>query len=232
MSERGPIRTLVVDDDYRVGVIHAAYVTRTDGYVVVGEAHTAAEALEAVDTLEPDLVLMDVYLPDGNGLDVVRTMLERPAHPDVIVITAARDVDTVRTAIQLGVVHYLVKPFGYAALHDRLAAYRHLRARLSGLDQDADQADVDELFSLLRGPGPVATRPDKGHSAPTLEVVRNAVAAAVEDISASEVAEITGISRATAQRYLNYLERHGVVRMHLRYGTAGRPKQRYTIITR
>jgi response regulator of citrate/malate metabolism len=232
VTPTGPIRTLIVDDDYRVGAIHAAYIARTDGYLVVGEAHTAAETIAAVSTDEPDLVLMDVYLPDGNGLDVVRTMLERREHPDVIVITAARDVDTVRRAIQLGVVHYLVKPFGYAALNERLAAYRRLRARLSGLDQDADQADVDELFNLLRGPGPVGARPDKGHSAPTLELVRNAVASAHDDISAADVAEITGISRATAQRYLNYLERHGVVRMQLRYGVAGRPKQRYTIVPR
>jgi response regulator of citrate/malate metabolism len=227
----GAIRTLIVDDDYRVSAIHAAYVAKTDSFEVVGQAHTAAEALHAMDVLQPDLVLMDVYLPDGSGLDVVRAMLDGPHRPDVIVITAARDVDTVRTAIQLGAVHYLVKPFGYSALSERLLSYRRARARLSGLTEDADQADVDELFSLLRGPASVASRPDKGHSAPTLELVRNAVASADEDISADEVAELTGISRATAQRYLNYLERHGVVRMQLRYGTAGRPKQRYRMIT-
>lgn len=232
MNAPGQIRTLIVDDDYRVGAIHAAYVAQTDGYCVVGEAHTAAEALEALGAVAPDLVLMDVYLPDGNGLDVVRAMLEADQHADVIVITAARDVDTVRSAIQLGAVHYLVKPFGYAALEERLVAYRRLRARLSGLSEDADQADVDELFSLLRGPGPVGARPDKGHSAPTLELVRAAVAAAEDDISAAEVADLTGISRATAQRYLNYLERHGVVRMQLRYGAAGRPKHRYKIAQR
>jgi response regulator of citrate/malate metabolism len=232
VTTSGPIRTLIVDDDYRVGAIHAAYVTQTEGYCVVGEAHTAAQALQSIAELKPDLVLMDVYLPDGNGLDVIRAMLDGDHLADVIVITAARDVDSVRTAIQLGAVHYLVKPFGYAALRERLVAYRRLRARLSGLTEDAEQADVDELFSLLRGPGAVSTRPDKGHSAPTLELVRNAVAGATDDISAAEVAELTGLSRATAQRYLNYLERHGVVEMQLRYGSAGRPRHRYKIADR
>lgn len=224
-----PIRTLVVDDDYRVASIHAAYVTKIDGFEVVGEAHTAAGALDAVATHRPDLVLMDVYLPDGSGLDVVRSLIERRVHPDVIVITAARDVNTVRTAMQLGAVHYVVKPFGFAALNERLSAYRHLRRRMAGLADSADQDDVDELFGLLRGPATISRRPEKGHSAPTLERVRNVVRSAHADVSAAEVADAIGISRATAQRYLAYLERHGVVRLKLRYGSTGRPEHRYAI---
>jgi response regulator of citrate/malate metabolism len=232
VTPTGPIRTLIVDDDYRVAAIHAAYVAKTDGYLVVGEAHTAEEALAAVAVEKPDLVLMDVYLPDGSGLDVVRTMLDGDHHPDVIVITAARDVDTVRTAMQLGALHYLVKPFGYAALGERLDAYRRLRAQLAGLVGDTDQAEVDELFNLLRKPASARSRPDKGHSAATLEVVSNAVASVDGDISAAEVAEMTGISRPTAQRYLNYLERQGVVRLQLKYGATGRPEHRYKRLSR
>lgn len=230
MTGTGPIRTLVVDDDFRVSAIHAAYVARTAGYRVVGEAHTAEEAIRAVGADNPDLVLMDVYLPDGNGLDVVRAMLDRAPHPDVIVITAASDVATVREAMQLGAVHYLVKPFAYAALGERLDAYRRLRGHLSGLGEDTDQAEVDELFNLLRKPGALGSRPDKGHSAATLEVVRNAVTSVPGDVSAAEVAEMTGLSRATAQRYLNYLERHGFVRLQLRYGATGRPEHRYASV--
>ena len=222
-----PIRVLIVDDDYRVAAIHAAYVEKTDGFTVAGQAHTATSAVQAVAETRPDLVLMDVYLPDGDGLSVVRTLLEATQHPDVIVITAARDVDTVRSAMQLGALHYLVKPFGYAALNERLQSYRRLRSRIAGLTEDADQADVDELFNLLRRPGTLANRPEKGHSAPTLELVRNAVISAAGDVSAAEVGELIGISRATAQRYLTYLERHGIVRLQLRYGATGRPEHRY-----
>ena len=146
------IRTLIVDDDYRVARIHAAYVARTEGFVPIGQAHSAAEALDAVDTLHPDLVLMDVYLPDGDGLGVVRKLMERDEHPDCVVITAARDVSIVRTAMQLGAVHFLVKPFGFTALRDRLVSYRDLRLRMASLEGQADQSDVDALFGLLRGP--------------------------------------------------------------------------------
>lgn len=227
-----PIRTLVVDDDYRVAGIHAAYVAKIDGFEVVGQAHTAAEALETVGVLLPDLVLMDVYLPDGDGLGVMRKLMEHDGHPDFIVITAARDVSTVRTAMQLGAVHYLVKPFGFAALRERLVPYRTLRWRMYGFADEAEQADVDALFGLLRGPAPQLAIPAKGHSAPTLELVRDAVKAAPGDVSAAEVAERIGVSRATAQRYLTYLTKHGIVHLQLRYGSTGRPEHRYSLIQR
>ncbi len=221
------IRVLIIDDDYRVAAIHAAYVARVEGFQVVGQAHTAADAVDAVSSLRPDLVLMDVYLPDGDGLSVMRRLLEHEGHPDFVVITAARDVNSVRTAMQLGAVHYLVKPFGFAALQERLVAYRSLRLQMADL-ADAEQADVDALFGLLRTPAGQPVQPAKGHSAPTLELVRNAVLAAPGPVSAAEVAEVVGVSRATAQRYLTYLSRHGVLRLQLRYGVTGRPEHRYS----
>lgn len=226
-----PIRTLVVDDDFRVARIHAAFVQRTEGFEVTGLAHGAVQAADVMDELRPDLVLMDVYLPDGDGVGLARTFAERRERPDFIMITAARDIGTVRAAMQVGAVYYLVKPFGYQALRDRLVSYRDLRARMARIDAEADQSDVDALFGLLRGPASLPAEPPKGHSAPTLELVRNAVRAAVGDISAAEVAEQVGVSRPTAQRYLSYLAQHGIVRLQLRYGTTGRPEHRYTLAT-
>ncbi|WP_084316057.1 response regulator [Actinospica robiniae] len=222
------IRTLVVDDDFRVARIHAAFVEKTEGFRVVGAAHSAAQALESIDELRPELVLMDVYLPDGDGISVVRGLVERAEHPDFIVITAARDVTTVRAAMQIGAVHYLVKPFGYDALRERLESYRNLRERIAGLGPEADQPEVDALFGLLRGPVP-SSEPAPGHSAPTLELVRDAVRAAHGDVSASEVAAQVGISRPTAQRYLSHLARNGMVRIQLKYGSTGRPEHRYAM---
>lgn len=219
------IGVLVADDDFHVATIHTAYVERLDGFTVLGRAHSVASTLEAIAALKPDLVLLDLYLPDGNGLEVIR----RSQGTDFIVISAARDVASVRTAMQLGAVHYLVKPFGFPALRERMTAYQGLHDRLTGLDQ-TDQADVDALYELLRGPAiPPASLP-KGHSAPTLERVRDTVRSAREDVSAAEVAAAVGISRPTAQRYLSYLAQHGVVHLSLRYGTTGRPEHRYSAI--
>lgn len=221
------IKVLVVDDDFHVAKIHAAYVARLDGFSVVGQAHSAAETHAAVAEQHPDLVLLDLYLPDGNGLDVLRRITA--AHsgaPGFIVITAARDVDSVRTAMQLGSLHYLVKPFGFPDLRERLTAYQEWRTHLTEISE-TDQADIDELYGMLRRPAAMPSSLPKGHSAPTLERVRDAVRSSGDAVSAAEVARLIGISRPTAQRYLTYLERHGVLVLTLRYGTTGRPEHRY-----
>jgi response regulator of citrate/malate metabolism len=225
------ISTLIVDDDFRVSRIHAAYVAAVDGFRVVGEAHTLREALTSIESLRPDLVLLDVYLPDGSGLDVLSQVSAGDYRPDCIVITAARDVATVRTAMQLGAVHFLVKPFSAAALKERLTSYRNLQLQLDALSDEPDQAEVDRLFRTLRGPEELPPTLRKGHSAPTLELVRSAVRQSTEPISAADIAEQVGISRPTAQRYLAYLAEHGLVRLELRYGGAGRPEHLYTAVT-
>jgi response regulator of citrate/malate metabolism len=226
------IRTLVVDDDFRVSAIHSAYVSRVAGFEVVGQAPNVTEALEAVRALRPELLLLDVFLPDGGGLDVLRRLTEDAggARPDAIMITADRDIASVRAAMKLGAVGYLVKPFGSAALAERLAAYRELQHQVAALGPEAetDQDDVDALFRAAR-PAVLPPVPAKGHSAPTLALVRDAVRGARRDLSAVEVAELTGVSRATAQRYLSYLVREGLVRLELRYGVTGRPEHRYRV---
>lgn len=228
------IGTLVVDDDYRVAEIHANYVSRVAGFAVVGQAHTAAAAGAALDRLRPDLVLLDLYLPDGNGLDLVRSLdANRSYRPDFLVITAARDVPTVRDAMRLGAVHYLVKPFGFGQLREKLDAYRDLHQRISsiGAASEADQEQVDGLYALLRTPPPLNQGAlPKRHSAPTMALVRDFVRRATDDVSAAEVAAELGISRPTAQRYLSYLARQGVVALQLRYGGPGRPEQRYRMV--
>ncbi len=228
------IRTLVVEDDCRVSRLHALCIARLDGFEVVGQSPTVAEALGAVADHRADLLLLDVYLPDGTGLDLLRRLTREraDARPDAIMTTAARDVESIRAAMRLGVVGYLVKPFTLAALSERLTAYRQLRQRMTELDGAASpgQSDVDALFSATR-PAALPAVPAKGHSAPTLALVRETVRSARRDLSAAEVAETTGVSRATAQRYLSYLVREGLASLELRYGTTGRPEHRYRSVT-
>jgi response regulator of citrate/malate metabolism len=219
------IRTLVVDDDYRVAGIHAAYIGKVDGFAVIAEAHTAAEAVAAVDELRPDLLLLDLYLPDEHGLDLV-ARLRQEGHPqaDVIVITAAKDAGSVRAALQHGALHYLLKPFSFPALKEKLESYAQMRGRLDALDT-ADQRSVDRVYCSLRTPGDVAAT--RGTSEFTLETIQQLLTSAQDDLSASEVAERVGVSRATAQRYLSHLHEAGRVNVRLRYGASGRPEHRY-----
>ncbi|HEY5320476.1 MAG TPA: response regulator [Galbitalea sp.] len=224
-----PLTVLVVDDDYRVASVHVGFVERIPGFRVVGQAHTAADALKMARSVHPDLVLMDIYLPDGDGLQVVRTLIDTPSPPSVIVISAANDVASVRLAVQLGAVHYLVKPFGFSALAERLTAFRDARAHLTDLPDEATQEDLNKIFDLLRPTERAPAIVGLGNLAPTLQLVYDAVAAGAASLSASEVAGLVGISRATAQRHLTQLERSNIIKLELRYGNTGRPEHLYSI---
>lgn len=220
------IRTLVVDDDFRVARVHAASVDRVEGFTAVGQAHTCDEARAAVLELTPDLLLLDLYLPDGNGLDLVRSLGELPLRPrpDFVVITAARDVDSVRGAMQLGAMYYLVKPFGFAQLAEQLSAYRRLHQGLDEVEV-ANQQTVDALYGLLRAP--VTRTAGRRRMPPTMARVFETVRTADGEVSAADVADRLGVSRATAQRYLADMVRRGLVELDLSYGGPGRPEHRY-----
>ncbi|MFI2779188.1 DUF7342 family protein [Streptomyces sp. ALB3] len=222
------IEVLVVDDDVRVARINAAYVSKVPGFRVAALAHSAAGALARIGELPIDLVLLDHYLPDRNGLAVVRELRGLGHHTDVIMVTAARDVATVQAAMRHGALQYLVKPFTYAGLRTRLEAYAALRRGFES-GGEAEQTEVDRLFGALWATG--GSDLPKGHSTTTAELVRQALRAADGPLSAQEVAESAGMSRQTAQRYLKLLERTGRVRLSLRYGETGRPEHRYTWAT-
>ncbi|MFF1452772.1 response regulator [Streptomyces sp. NPDC058274] len=224
------IEVLVVDDDIRVARVNAAYVEKVAGFHVAGEAHTAAEALHRMETLPHlDLVLMDHYLPDETGLAVVQEMRRRGHQTDVIMVTAARDIATVQAAMRQGALQYLVKPFAFAGLRAKLEAYAALRRTLD-VGGEAEQAEVDRIFGALSAGG--ETDLPKGHSPTTAELVRRALVHAEGPLSAQEIADRTGLSRQTAQRYLKLLERTGRARLTLKYGDAGRPEHRYIWATR
>ncbi|MFC7330607.1 response regulator [Marinactinospora rubrisoli] len=221
------IRVLVVDDDARVAHNHREVVEGLPGFTVVDVVHSASAALGAVEEHRPDLVLLDLYLPDESGMTVLRT-LRTPAstgHPvDVLVITAVRDIEQVRAALHGGAVHYLLKPFPLSALRDQLERYAAAHQRLTRIGE-ATQGDVDRLFGLLR-PAPTQTLP-KGLTSATSELIAATLRAADSDLSAAEVAERTGVARVTARRYLEYLCADGRAELRMRYGSTGRPEHRY-----
>ena len=221
------IRVLIVDDDFMVARIHTGFVERTEGFAVVGVAHSGAEALAEVRRTEPDLVLLDVYLPDTTGLDLLQQMRDVVPELDVLVISAAKEADTVRRALRGGIVHYLIKPFAYDDLRERLEHYRHayqgLAAGEAAEQPEVGQADVDRVFGLSRTDVPLP----KGLSAETLRLVGQQLRNAEADLSAAETGAELGISRVSARRYLEHLVETGKADVRLRYGEVGRPERRY-----
>ncbi len=217
----------IVDDDFMVAKVHSGFVAALEGFEVVGTASTGGDALREIARLRPDLVLLDVYLPDMTGLEVLRRLRAAGSASDVIVISAARDVDSIRSALHGGVLHYLVKPFDRRTFEDRLRDYARLRGSLEELEE-VGQGDVDRFFGGVVGSAAGAPTTPKGISPETLELVRGALAdAGADGLSATECSERTGLARVSARRYLEHLTETGKVEVSLRYGEVGRPERRY-----
>jgi response regulator of citrate/malate metabolism len=226
------IRVLIVDDDFMVARIHAGFVERTAGFEVAGVARTGEEALELVSSLDPDLILLDVHLPDISGLDVL-DRLRRDGHEvAVVIVTAERGAPAVRAALHGGAMQYLVKPFEYDDLADRL---RGVAASLASLSADpdraveqsvVDQATIDQVFGTGRRGSPAPAALPKGFSPETADLVL-ATLRERDEVSASDTAEALGLSRVTARRYLEHFVDTGRAEVRLQYGATGRPERRY-----
>jgi response regulator of citrate/malate metabolism len=217
------IRTLVIDDDFRVAQIHADRVSRVEGFECIGTVRTASAARKAIAELQPDLLLLDIYLPDEDGLSLLRSLHTVENAPDTVIVTAARDLATVRAAMRSGAIYYLVKPFGFEQLRRELETYRKWRTQL-GRGGPVDQAGIDSLYELMHGP---TTDGVRGRVHPTMQKVLDTVRGSAHPIGAAEIATSLGMSRPTAQRYLTELERRGVVELKLEYGSTGRPVNWY-----
>ena len=229
------IRVLVVEDEPVASAAHAAYVGRMAGFTLAGTAPDGQSALRLLTELaaagEPvELVLLDMNLPDLHGLDIARRMRAAGILADIIAITAVREVAIVRSAVAIGVVQYLIKPFTFATFEDKMSSYRLFRQQLASPESGAgrtaaSQSEVDQAFASLRAPSELPL--PKGLSVSTLDSVRDYLKQHAESVSATEVMAALGMSRVTARRYLEYLADAGSVSRAPRYGTPGRPENEY-----
>lgn len=220
-----PLRVLVVEDEQVAADAHTAYVGRVAGFEVAGTARTGQAALKLLADRPVDLVLLDMNLPDVPGLDVVRAMRSAGHRADVIAVTSARDLPTVRAAVSMGVVQYVLKPFAFAALRERLERYRDYRTQLDSAVAVSTQRDVDQMLGGLRSGGQAHL--PKGIAADSLADVARVLREADGGVSASEVGERLGVSRVTARRYLEHLAEGGLVLRRSRYAGPGRPEVEY-----
>jgi two-component system CitB family response regulator/two-component system response regulator DcuR len=219
---------LIVEDDPRIAELHRRFTEKVDGFEVVGVATGFADAEEQAAVLEPDLVLLDYYLPKGHGLELLQKMRAAGSRADVILITAARESDTLQEGLRGGVFDYIIKPVIFSRFEAALGKFAAYRARMAGHDH-LNQDDVDRF--LRAAPLPAGSSPPelpKGIDSRTLEKVCSVFDTGFDEgASAEAVGAAIGVSRSTARRYLEYLVSAGQLVTDARYGTVGRPERRY-----
>jgi two-component system, CitB family, response regulator len=220
------IKILIVEDDPAIAEIHRRFVQRLAGFEVLGVALTLFDAREQIAILQPDLVLLDVWLPDGEGFSLLRELRQAGACLDVILLTAAREASALQEAMRLGVVDFILKPVVFERLRDTLGNYAESRAALAAL-ADIDQQAVDALFGTPLQQVAAGGLP-KGIDALTLQRVLAALTSV--GASAEEIGNRVGVSRTTARRYLEFLVGQQLASPELEYGTVGRPERRYQSI--
>lgn len=216
---REPWRVLVIEDDRSVASIHCRFVSRMDGFTVVGVARTAAEARPLLVNLRPHLVLLDLGLPRDSGVELLR-QVRGSGHPaEVIAVTAATAPEVVRAVFQLGVIDYLVKPFRPERLRQAMEAFeRHMAVFEGG---SMRQAAVDEIRAQRR-------QLPKDIAEGRLEEVRRVLAGARGPQTVAQVSAATGLARSTARRYLEFLVGLGQADVTPSPGRRGRPSNLYS----
>ncbi|WP_342528381.1 response regulator [Chryseomicrobium sp. FSL W7-1435] len=221
------IEVLIVEDDPRIARIHEKFVAAVDGFQTVGIAHSVAEAKIWLEELQPKLILLDVYLPDGLGIHLADYVKMNHSDIDIILITAATEMDVVRKAYSVGIEDYLIKPLTMQSFIERLSVYR-MKQRVLMQDTQLTEEQIKQLFQTsIETAAPLAP---KGIDRLTRDKVMGVLANFREGITAESLGQELGMSRSTARRYLEYLVSEKTLSVEQVYGTVGRPERRYFLI--
>jgi len=223
------IQVMIVEDDPVAAKIYKQFTEKIDGFEVSVIASSGNEAIAYLETFKPQLILLDIYLPDMNGIDLLRVIRMKYRGIDIIPITAANDAETVTEAIRGGVFSYLIKPIDVKKFTDELTRYKRTMSQLQ-IKKTMDQKEIDTYFSLAdrskREPAD-QKQPPKGIDKFTLMRVRDKLRFEKESVSAEELAILLGITDSTARKYLEYLTSLDEMEVDIQYGSVGRPERKY-----
>ncbi|TVU92115.1 response regulator [Vreelandella titanicae] len=234
----GQYGILVVEDDFRIADIHRAFIEQSDGFYVVGMARNGSEAkaIMAEQAASIHLILLDAYLPDVEGLELLWAIRRDYVHVDIVMVTAAREVETISEALRGGVFDYLIKPIEAARMTQMLTRFRREREALANR-AEMNQDELDTVLARLQPGDPSRAKSHaqsqalpKGIDRLTLRRVIDALADASDSLTAMQMARTMGASRSTARRYLEFLVAEQAVSAELGYGDVGRPERRYRLL--
>ena len=221
-------QVLIIEDDFRVADINRQFIEKSDGFSVAAICHNAADSLAFLDSQStlPDLVLLDAYIPDVNGLELLWEIRRRYRSIDIVMLTAAREVETIQEALRGGVFDYLIKPIESSRMSQMLQRFQHEKMFLSQ-HNELEQGQLDKALIRNKGVDSGDVKLPKGIDPLTLGRIREGLGTFNVPQTASSLAQYTGVSRSTARRYLEHMVANGEVQAELDYGEVGRPERRY-----
>ncbi|PLR85160.1 two-component system response regulator [Bacillus canaveralius] len=227
MAHKDEIKVLLIEDDPMVQEVNKEFIASVSGFQVVAVAGDGEEGIELVKKLKPELVILDIFMPKKDGIKTLQEFRKQNLESDVIVVSAAKDRETIKLMLQNGALDYIIKPFKLQRIQQALEKYRQYRISM----RDSGTMSQEQLDLLLYADQPKATDPQlpKGLNEFTLNEVISYLQKQSEPRSAEEVASGIGIARVTARRYLDYLDKRGVIKLDVQYGGVGRPINRYLI---
>lgn len=223
------IQVLLVEDDPMVRQVNRQFIEQVPGYHLIGTAKNGVEGIQQIKQLKPDLVFMDIFMPEQDGIETLTKIREKGLKVDVIAVTAANDMKTIRKMLQLGVFDYIMKPFSFERMEHTLQNYRQFKTKIDG-KSEMTQSELDLLLHHQQKPHQTDTKLPKGLNAATLEKIVTYIGTQEQSVSAEEVANGVGLARVTARRYLDYLEKQNKVKIDIQYGGVGRPVNQYRLI--
>ncbi|USK72200.1 response regulator [Peribacillus asahii] len=216
------INVMIVEDDPMVAEINKQYLAKIDGFRLAATVHSVPEAIPSLGKYDIQLILLDIFMPRKQGLELLAYLRENNLEIDVIIISAASDLERIKRALRYGVVDYLIKPFEFERFNAALAAYLE-QTRFIGKQDSVSQQELDNLL-WHREEAVIAEELPKGLAKDTLKQVWDAIQELKRrPFSTDEVANVVGISRVSARKYLNFLKDLGILEVKVIHGTIGRP---------
>ena len=224
------VRVYIVEDDPMVADINRRMTEKIPPFKLVGISYNEKSGLAEIRRLQPDLVLLDIYLPGNSGLKLMQSIREEGLPCDVILITAAKDANTIYETLRYGAIDYIIKPFNLERLEKSLRNYLKLRSILSK-KQEFTQEEIDKMNNGLRAPNRCETHDQlpKGVHYLTLNHIVGFLLRQNSPLSCQEIADRLSMSKITVWRYLEYLLASNKVAVELDYGVVGRPSKKYYI---
>jgi CitB family two-component system response regulator MalR len=216
------IRVMIVEDDPMVAEINKRYLEKLSGFELVAMARTVNEAILMVEKLKMDLILLDIFMPGKQGIELLAYLRAYEIDTDVIVISAASDIERIKKTLRYGVVDYLIKPFEFNRFSKALTTYKE-HSRFIQMKNVTCQEVLDQQFFHPEGKFQVEELP-KGLSKDTFKHIWEALQKLKsEPFSTEDVVKLTGLSRVSVRKYLNFLSEFEILDIKVIYGAVGRP---------